>query len=60
MSSIPNLRAHIDGLSSTIEALELTLRNLFKERSEVQRELNSFIDPIALLPPELRVDIFLL
>ncbi|KAK7000482.1 hypothetical protein R3P38DRAFT_1117379 [Favolaschia claudopus] len=60
MSSIPNLRAHIDGLSSTIKALELTLRNLFKEKSDAQRELNSFIDPIARLPPELRVDIFLL
>ncbi|KAK7048953.1 F-box domain-containing protein, partial [Favolaschia claudopus] len=51
---------HIDGLSSTIEALELTLRNLLKERSDAQRTLNSFIDPIARLPPELRVDIFLL
>ncbi|KAK7022362.1 hypothetical protein R3P38DRAFT_2960691 [Favolaschia claudopus] len=60
MSSIPNLRAHIDGLSSTIKALELTLRDLFKEKSDAQRELNSFIDPIARLPPELRVDIFLL
>ncbi|KAK7000352.1 hypothetical protein R3P38DRAFT_3285644 [Favolaschia claudopus] len=53
------LRQQIDDLSSKIEAQRLVLNGLIDQRSQVQRQLNSFLDPMALLPLELQSKIFL-
>ncbi|KAK7000348.1 hypothetical protein R3P38DRAFT_1845073 [Favolaschia claudopus] len=53
------LRKQLDDLSSAIKAQRLALDGLINQRSQVQRELNSFLDPMALLPLELQSKIFL-
>ncbi|KAK7048970.1 hypothetical protein R3P38DRAFT_3257526 [Favolaschia claudopus] len=58
-STIPELRSHIDDISSAIEAQELLLRGLYTQRSEAQQKLNFFFDPMARLPLELQSHIFL-
>ncbi|KAK7022367.1 hypothetical protein R3P38DRAFT_2960719 [Favolaschia claudopus] len=58
-STIPELRSHIDDISSAIEAQELLLRDLYGQRSDAQQKLNSFLDPMARLPLELQSHIFL-
>ncbi|KAK7000404.1 hypothetical protein R3P38DRAFT_1846522 [Favolaschia claudopus] len=59
MSPIPKLQKRIDKLSAAIEAQEQLLQRLIARRSEVQRELNYFSDPMARLPFELQSDIFM-
>ncbi|KAK7022459.1 hypothetical protein R3P38DRAFT_1118859 [Favolaschia claudopus] len=53
------LRKQLDELSSAIEAQRLVLDHLINQRSHVQRQLNNFLDPMALLPLELQSKIFL-
>ncbi|KAK7000356.1 hypothetical protein R3P38DRAFT_3058084 [Favolaschia claudopus] len=53
------LRQQIDDLSSMIEAQRLVLSGLMNQRCQVQRQLNSVLDPMALLPLELQSKIFL-
>ncbi|KAK7049047.1 hypothetical protein R3P38DRAFT_2872454 [Favolaschia claudopus] len=60
MSIIQKLRKRIDKLSSAIEAQELLLQKLIDRRTEVQRELNYYLDPMARLPFELQSHIFML
>ncbi|KAJ7858778.1 hypothetical protein B0H13DRAFT_2075697 [Mycena leptocephala] len=60
MKSVPELRTHIDELSSAIDAQRRILRDLENKRSKAQSELNSILDPMAKLPVEVSSDIFLL
>ncbi|KAJ7858978.1 hypothetical protein B0H13DRAFT_2075542 [Mycena leptocephala] len=60
MKSVPELRTHIDELSSAIDAQMRILRDLENKRSKAQSELNSILDPMAKLPVEVSSDIFLL
>ncbi|KAK7000435.1 hypothetical protein R3P38DRAFT_3617388 [Favolaschia claudopus] len=58
-SSIPELREHIEALSSAIEAQEQILQDLRHRRSDAYRDLNFLVDPMARLPLELQSDIFM-
>ncbi|KAK7022455.1 hypothetical protein R3P38DRAFT_2961045 [Favolaschia claudopus] len=53
------LQQQIDDLSSEIQAQRLVLDGLMNQRCQVQRQLNSVLDPMALLPLELQSKIFL-
>ncbi|KAJ7620942.1 hypothetical protein FB45DRAFT_754466, partial [Roridomyces roridus] len=59
MVSIPQLREDLESLEREIERQKEVLSDLEKQRSDVQSELNSLIDPIARLPPEIFSDILL-
>ncbi|KAK7048964.1 hypothetical protein R3P38DRAFT_2872275 [Favolaschia claudopus] len=57
--SVAQLQAHIDDLSSAIEAQKQILRGLEEQQSQARRRLNSVLDPIAHLPLELQSEIFM-
>ncbi|KAK7000464.1 F-box domain-containing protein [Favolaschia claudopus] len=57
--SVAQLQAHIDDLNSAIEAQKLVLNDLMTRRSEFQRRLNGFLDPMTRLPFEIQCLIFL-
>ncbi|KAF7348066.1 hypothetical protein MSAN_01759000 [Mycena sanguinolenta] len=59
MKSIPELRTRIGELTSAIESQKRALRDLENQRSKVQSELNSRVDPMARIPFEIVSDIFL-
>ncbi|KAJ6453172.1 hypothetical protein C8R45DRAFT_1039765 [Mycena sanguinolenta] len=59
MQSIAELRMRIDELASAIESQKRVLRDLENQRSKVQSELNSRVDPMARIPFEIASDIFL-
>ncbi|KAJ7482938.1 hypothetical protein B0H11DRAFT_2193210 [Mycena galericulata] len=60
MSSIAvaRLRTRIDEFSSSISRQQKVLRDLENQRSAVQIEFNSVLDPVARLPLEISSDIF--
>ncbi|KAJ7682398.1 hypothetical protein DFH06DRAFT_293398, partial [Mycena polygramma] len=53
------LRARIEALSSKITAQRQLLKNLERDKSRVQAQLNAALDPIARLPLEISSEIFL-
>ncbi|KAJ7834602.1 hypothetical protein B0H13DRAFT_2109603 [Mycena leptocephala] len=57
--SVQELRARIDKLSTEIELHRQLLKKLESEKSLVQRQLNTVLDPIGALPFELSSRIFL-
>ncbi|KAJ7245363.1 hypothetical protein B0H12DRAFT_1127628 [Mycena haematopus] len=59
MESIQDLRTQIDELTSAIDTHKRVLRDLENQRSKVQSDLNSRVDPMARLPFEITSDIFL-
>ncbi|KAJ7133518.1 hypothetical protein C8R44DRAFT_664068, partial [Mycena epipterygia] len=59
MGSATQLRTHIADLSSAIHRQKQVLRDLEQKRSDVRRDLNSFLDPMARLPLEVSSDIFM-
>ncbi|KAJ7123820.1 hypothetical protein C8R43DRAFT_1031662 [Mycena crocata] len=58
-SSLDDLRARIEDISSAITRQRSALRDLEKAKSELQRHLNAILDPITRLPLEISSDIFL-
>ncbi|KAJ7640369.1 hypothetical protein DFH06DRAFT_1301961 [Mycena polygramma] len=59
MSSVEELRARIAKLSIEVDLQKEVLKNLEKDKSLAQRQLNAFLDPVARLPLEISSDIFL-
>ncbi|KAJ7613025.1 hypothetical protein FB45DRAFT_1009047 [Roridomyces roridus] len=59
MSSVDELRRRITSLEEAIEREQERPRDLERQRSSTQSELNSLIDPMARLPPEISSDILL-
>ncbi|KAK7000452.1 F-box domain-containing protein [Favolaschia claudopus] len=57
--SVAQLQAHIDTLSTAIEAQKLVLNDLMTRRSEFHRRLNAFLDPMTRLPFEIQCLVFL-
>ncbi|KAJ7504000.1 hypothetical protein B0H11DRAFT_2222095 [Mycena galericulata] len=56
---ISGLREHVEAIASMITVQREVLRELEKKKSDVQSQLNAILDPIARLPLELSVDIFM-
>ncbi|KAJ6516805.1 hypothetical protein C8R47DRAFT_1088395 [Mycena vitilis] len=59
MSSVEELRARIAKLSIEVDLQKEVLKNLEKNKSIAQRQLNAFLDPVACLPVEISSDISL-
>ncbi|KAJ6558246.1 hypothetical protein B0H19DRAFT_1070780 [Mycena capillaripes] len=59
MLSAQELRARIETLSTEIDLQKEALKNLEREKSLAQRQLNNVLDPIARLPLEISSEIFL-
>ncbi|KAJ7682419.1 hypothetical protein DFH06DRAFT_1464141 [Mycena polygramma] len=59
MAGLEELRARIEALSSKIAVQRELLKNLEREKSLAQRQLNGLLDPIARLPLEISSEIFL-
>ncbi|KAJ7640389.1 hypothetical protein DFH06DRAFT_1052811, partial [Mycena polygramma] len=59
MSGVEKLRARVAELSTAIHLQKEVLKNLEKDKSLVQAELNAALDPVARLPPEISSEIFL-
>ncbi|KAJ7682345.1 hypothetical protein DFH06DRAFT_292729 [Mycena polygramma] len=59
MTGVPELQARIEALSSEITVQKQLLRNLERDKSQVQRRLNAVLDPVARLPLEISSEIFL-
>ncbi|KAJ7788795.1 hypothetical protein B0H13DRAFT_1676394, partial [Mycena leptocephala] len=57
--SVQELRARIDKLSTEIVLQRRLLEKLEKDKSLVQRQLNSVLDPVARFPLEISSEIFL-
>ncbi|KAJ7682403.1 hypothetical protein DFH06DRAFT_1030318 [Mycena polygramma] len=58
MDGVPQLRARIEALSSLIDLQRELLRNLERDKSVAQRQLNAVLDPMARLPVEISSEIF--
>ncbi|KAJ7666913.1 hypothetical protein DFH06DRAFT_1384450 [Mycena polygramma] len=58
MSSVEELRARVAKLSLEIDLQRAVLKDLQKDKSLAQRELNAVLDPVARLPLELSSEIF--
>ncbi|KAJ7829246.1 hypothetical protein B0H13DRAFT_1916600 [Mycena leptocephala] len=59
MSSIQDLRARIEKISTEIDLQKEVLKKLEHDKSLVQRQLNTALDPVARLPFEISSEIFL-
>ncbi|KAJ7666909.1 hypothetical protein DFH06DRAFT_984051, partial [Mycena polygramma] len=59
MSSVERLRARVAELSNAIRLQKEVLKNLEKDKSSAQRELNALLDPMARIPLEISSEIFL-
>ncbi|KAJ7490721.1 hypothetical protein FB451DRAFT_1361498 [Mycena latifolia] len=59
MASVTALRTRLEELSSAINREKEVLKALEQTRSDVQRELNAILDPMARLPLEISSDILL-
>ncbi|KAJ6466744.1 hypothetical protein C8R47DRAFT_1153548 [Mycena vitilis] len=59
MDGVQDLRARIEALSSKITLQRELLKNLEREKSLTQRQLNAVFDPVARLPTEISSEIFL-
>ncbi|KAJ7682347.1 hypothetical protein DFH06DRAFT_292781 [Mycena polygramma] len=59
MDDVAELQARIEVLSSEITLQKQLLRNLERDKSQVQRRLNEVLDPVARLPLEISSEIFL-
>ncbi|KAJ7682326.1 hypothetical protein DFH06DRAFT_292533 [Mycena polygramma] len=59
MEGVQELRACIEALSSRINLQKELLKNLERDKSLVQRQLNAALDPVARLPLEISSEIFL-
>ncbi|KAJ7490720.1 hypothetical protein FB451DRAFT_1079486 [Mycena latifolia] len=59
MASVAALNARIVELSSAISRQKDILRDLERQKSDVQSDLNSILDPMARLPLEVSSDIFM-
>ncbi|KAJ7682359.1 hypothetical protein DFH06DRAFT_293086 [Mycena polygramma] len=59
MNGVAELRARIEALSSEITVQQQLLRNLERDKSLVQRQLNAALDPVARFPLEISSEIFL-
>ncbi|KAJ7860497.1 hypothetical protein B0H13DRAFT_1119480 [Mycena leptocephala] len=57
--SVQELRVRIDKLSTEIVLQRELLRKLEEDKSLIQRQLNSVLDPVARLPLEISSEIFL-
>ncbi|KAJ6558194.1 hypothetical protein B0H19DRAFT_1376676, partial [Mycena capillaripes] len=58
-SDAQELRARIEKISTEIDLQKEVLKNLEREKTLAQRQLNNVLDPIALLPLEISSEIFL-
>ncbi|KAJ7851546.1 hypothetical protein B0H13DRAFT_1643911, partial [Mycena leptocephala] len=59
MSSIQDLRARIEKLLTEIDLQKEVLKKLEHDKSLLQRQLNTALDPVARLPFEISSEIFL-
>ncbi|KAJ6516799.1 hypothetical protein C8R47DRAFT_1268454 [Mycena vitilis] len=59
MARVGELRARVTKLSLEIDLQRAVLKDLEKDKSLAQRELNAVLDPVARLPLELSSEIFL-
>ncbi|KAJ7490715.1 hypothetical protein FB451DRAFT_624639 [Mycena latifolia] len=59
MASVIALRTRLEELSSAINRQKEVLKALEQTRSDVQRELNAILDPMARLPLEISSDILM-
>ncbi|KAJ7613014.1 hypothetical protein FB45DRAFT_938768 [Roridomyces roridus] len=58
-SSVHELRVRIGAVEDVIERQQEVLRDLERQRSNIQTELNALLDPMARLPPEISSEILL-
>ncbi|KAJ7682405.1 hypothetical protein DFH06DRAFT_1160988 [Mycena polygramma] len=59
MDGVPDLRARIAAISTQISVQKEVLKELERDKSLVQRQLNAALDPVARLPLEISSEIFL-
>ncbi|KAJ7016647.1 hypothetical protein C8F04DRAFT_1341554 [Mycena alexandri] len=59
LMSAEELQARIDAVSADIEKQKEVLKQLERDKSSLQRQLNNIHDPVARLPLEISSEIFL-